>query len=167
MEKTQKELAFLRDLYVTPDWTRRFTELVDKNVKLDDAENVLYINAGTGDHCFAIREKLDEQAAVFGQCENDDLLSIARDKAIAVRSDVDFSTLNFEDDSFDAVVADATLFCLRILTNSSKILSASQKKAGRLQFFSRPPAALAKCFHFFGKCFSMRTSGNTVVRRKI
>ncbi|PYS86674.1 MAG: hypothetical protein DMF62_15115 [Acidobacteria bacterium] len=108
MEKTQKELAFLRDLYVTPDWTRRFTELVDKNVKLDDAENVLYINAGTGDHCFAIREKLDEQAAVFGQCENDDLLSIARDKAIAVRSDVDFSTLNFEDDSFDAVVADAT-----------------------------------------------------------
>lgn len=108
MEKTQKELAFLRDLYVTPDWTRRFTELVDKNLKLDDAENVLYINAGTGDHCFAIREKLDERTAIFGQCENEDVMSIARDKAIAVRSDVDFSTIDFEDDSFDAVIADAT-----------------------------------------------------------
>ena len=29
MEKTQKELAFLHDLYVTPDWTRRFAELAD------------------------------------------------------------------------------------------------------------------------------------------
>jgi SAM-dependent methyltransferase len=94
---------------VTPDWTRRFAELADKHLDLKKAENVLYINAGTGDHCFAIREKLDERTAVFGRCENDDLLSIARDKAIAVRSDVDFSTLEFEEDSFDAVIADASL----------------------------------------------------------
>jgi ubiquinone/menaquinone biosynthesis C-methylase UbiE len=109
MEKTQKELAFLRDLYVTPDWTRRFAELADKNLTFDDAENILYLNAGTGDHCFAIREKVEEGTAVFARCENEDVLSIARDKAIAVRSDVDFSTMTFEDDSFDAVIADASL----------------------------------------------------------
>jgi ubiquinone/menaquinone biosynthesis C-methylase UbiE len=109
MEKTQKELAFLRDLYVTPDWTRRFAELADNHLELDDAENVLYLNAGTGDHCFAIRDKVKDKTAVFARCENEDILSIARDKAIAVRSDVDFSTMTFEDDSFDAVIADASL----------------------------------------------------------
>jgi len=109
MEKTQKELAFLRDLYVTPDWTRRFAELADKHLNFEDAENVLYLNAGTGDHCFAIRDKVGEKTAVFGRCENEDMLSIARDKAIAVRSDVDFSTIDFEEDSFDTVIADASL----------------------------------------------------------
>src|SRR4029078_7562881 len=37
-------------------------------------------------------------------------LVIARDKAIAVKSDVDFSTLRFEGDSFDTVIADASLW---------------------------------------------------------
>lgn len=109
MEKSQKELAFIRDLYVTPDWTQRFTDLVDKNTDLAKAENVVYLNAGTGDHCFAIRERLDDEIAIFGACENEDLLLIARDKAIALRSDVDFSTIDFEEDSFGAVVADASL----------------------------------------------------------
>ena len=109
MEKTQKELAFLRDLYVTPDWTRRFAELADKHLNFDDTENVLYLNAGTGDHCFAIRDKLDDKTAVFARCENEDVLSIEKDKAIAVRSDVDFSTIDFEDESFDNVIADASL----------------------------------------------------------
>jgi len=109
MEKSQKELAFIRDLYVTPDWTQRFTDLVDKNTDLAKAENVVYLNAGTGDHCFAIRERLDDEIAIFGACENEDLLLIARDKAIALRSDVDFSTIEFEEDSFGAVIADASL----------------------------------------------------------
>ncbi|MGH9946230.1 MAG: hypothetical protein ACRD6X_03430, partial [Pyrinomonadaceae bacterium] len=109
MQKSQKELAFIRDLYLTPDWTRRFAELADKHLDLADVENVLYLNAGTGDHCFAIREKLDERISVFGACENEDLLGIARDKAIALRADVDFSTIEFEDDSFDAVIADLSL----------------------------------------------------------
>jgi len=109
MEKSQKELAFIRDLYITPDWTQRFADLVDKNTDLTKAENLVYLNAGTGDHCFAIRERLDEQTAIFGACENEDLLLIARDKAMALRSDVDFSTIEFEEDSFGAVIGDASL----------------------------------------------------------
>lgn len=109
MEKTQKELAFLRDIYVTPDWTGRFAELADKHLNFDDVENVLYLNAGSGDHSIAIREKLDEKISFFARCENEDLVSIARDKAIATRSDVDFSLIDFEEDAFDAVVADASL----------------------------------------------------------
>jgi ubiquinone/menaquinone biosynthesis C-methylase UbiE len=108
MAKTQKELAFLRDLYINDEWTRRFADLVDKHVDLSKLGNLLYINAGTGNHCFTLREKAGEDTTIFATCENEDLLSIARDKAIAVKSDVDFSMTRFEDDSFDSVIADAS-----------------------------------------------------------
>jgi ubiquinone/menaquinone biosynthesis C-methylase UbiE len=108
MAKTEKELAFLRDLYINDSWTRRFTDLVDKHLKFTDAENFLYVNAGTGNHCFALRERIDDKTAVFATCENEDLLRIAQDKAIAVKADVDISALRFEDDSFDAVLTDAS-----------------------------------------------------------
>ena len=108
MAKTQKELAFLRDLYINDQWTSRFTDLADKHLKFSGIENLLYVNAGTGAHAFALREKVDKDTAIFAACEDEDILAIARDKAIAVRSDVDFSITRFEDDSFDAVLADAT-----------------------------------------------------------
>lgn len=108
MAKTQKELAFLRDLYIEDAWTHRFTELVDKHLKLDESENLLYLNAGTGNHAFALQEKYGEKTDVFAAVENEDLLAIARDKAAAISSNVDVSMIRFEDESFDTVLADAT-----------------------------------------------------------
>src|SRR4051812_45341495 len=108
MAKTQRELAFLRDLHIQDEWTKRFTDLVDKHIDLRDSENLLYINAGTGGHALAIAERFGEKTDVFAVCEDEDTLKIARDKAAALRSEVDFSCIRFEDDSFDAVLADAT-----------------------------------------------------------
>ncbi|MFN0141318.1 MAG: methyltransferase domain-containing protein [Pyrinomonadaceae bacterium] len=107
MAKTQKEMAFLRDL-IADDWTRRFTELVDKHLDLSDSENLLYINAGTGGHALFLDEKFGSQADIFASCENEDMLTIARDKAAAVSSRAEFSAMRFEDDAFDAVLADAS-----------------------------------------------------------
>jgi ubiquinone/menaquinone biosynthesis C-methylase UbiE len=108
MTKTEKELAFLRDLSIESDWTRRFTDLVDKHIDLRDSDNMLYINAGVGGHALSLDERFGEKTDIFASCENEDLLAIARDKAAALRSDVDFSTLRFEDEAFDAVLGDAT-----------------------------------------------------------
>jgi ubiquinone/menaquinone biosynthesis C-methylase UbiE len=108
MVKTQKELAFLRDLYIHDEWTRRFTELLDKHVDLKGDENILYVNAGTGNHAFALREKVKSDTAIFATCEDEDMLAIARDKAAAVKADIDFSMIEFEDDAFDTVLADAS-----------------------------------------------------------
>ena len=99
----------MRDLYIQDDWTKRFTDLVDKHIDLRDSENMLYINAGTGGHALAIGERFGEKTDIFATCEDEDTLTIARDKAAAVRSEVDFSDVRFEDDAFDAVLADATL----------------------------------------------------------
>ncbi|MEO5859347.1 MAG: class I SAM-dependent methyltransferase [Pyrinomonadaceae bacterium] len=108
MAKTERELAFVRDLDINESWTRRFTDLIDKHVGFKDAENILYINAGTGDHCIAIREKTDEKKTIVATCENDELLKIARDKGAAVRAEIEFLDDEIDDDSFDAVIADAS-----------------------------------------------------------
>jgi hypothetical protein len=107
MAKTQKELAYLRDL-LQAEWTLRFTDLVDKHIDLSDSENALYQNAGTGTHAMSLGYKYGGKTDIFAACENDDLLTIARDKAAAVSSAVDFSTIRFDDDAFDAVISDAT-----------------------------------------------------------
>src|SRR5689334_6976442 len=109
MAKTQKELAFLRELSVDEQWTRRFTDLIDKHFDFADIENLLYINASTGSHAFELSEKLEDKTNIFATAENEDMLRIARDKAAAIRSGVDFSMIRFDEDSFDAVLADASL----------------------------------------------------------
>lgn len=108
MPKTQRELAFIRDLYINEDWTKRFTDLLDEHLDLKDVENLVYLNAGTGGHCLELREKADEKTAIFVSCGDEEMLNIARDKAIAVKADVEFSNTNFENDAFDMVIADAT-----------------------------------------------------------
>lgn len=109
METTTREQAFLTDLYLSNEWTPRFTDVADKYLDLSDSENLLYINAGTGSHAIALGERWSEKVDIFAACENEDTLSIARDKAAAVSSPVDFSTIRFEDDAFDAVLADGSL----------------------------------------------------------
>lgn len=99
----------MRDLYITDDFTRRFTELADKHLDLRKSENVIYLNAGTATHCIAVAEAAGKETIVFGACENEELLHIARDKAAALRSEVEMSKKSFDSDSFDSVVADASL----------------------------------------------------------
>ena len=108
MAKTQKELAFLRELYIDEEWTRRFTDLIDKHFNFSDIENLLYINASTGSHAFELAEKLDDKVGIFATVDNEHMLNIARDKAAAIRSGVDFSMIRFDEDSFDSVLADAS-----------------------------------------------------------
>jgi ubiquinone/menaquinone biosynthesis C-methylase UbiE len=74
MAKTERELAFVRDLDINETWTKRFTDLLDKHASFKNAAKILYINAGTGDHCIAVREKVNEKTEMFATCENDELL---------------------------------------------------------------------------------------------
>lgn len=108
MSQSERELAFLRDLYINSEWTKRFTDLVDKGFDLKHIENLAYLNAGTGDHCIELHEKIDESTTMFAVCENPELLKIARDKALAVKADISFSDNRPEDNAFDGVIADAS-----------------------------------------------------------
>lgn len=108
MSKTEKELAFLQDLYIATDWTERFTDLLGKDFNTEEFENILYINAGTGNYALDLEEKVEENTELIAVPENEELLKIAQAKADVIKSDIVFTALR-PVRKFDAVIADASL----------------------------------------------------------
>jgi ubiquinone/menaquinone biosynthesis C-methylase UbiE len=112
-DKSAKELAYLHDLYVATDWSERFTRLVDENIKLPNDGQLLYVEAGTGNHVIELREKLDEKVALFATESDGERLNIAKAKAVATNSAIHFQNsfpheLNFPDAAFGTVICDAS-----------------------------------------------------------
>lgn len=145
MSKTQKELAFLRDLYIETDWTERFTNIFDENFKFSGEKKILYVNAGTGNHALALRKKMKEDTEFFGVCENNELLTIAKAKDAAVKAGIDFSKA-LPTGKFDAVVADASF----VRPKDLKEFLAQTVSASNKQFICVLPTAGS-----FGEIFSI------------
>lgn len=112
--KSEKELAFLQDLYVATDWGERFAALIDKHVQLPKKGRMLYVAAGTSGHALAMQERAGDKLSLVCLDESEECLELGRVKAMAVRADPEFrraqlEALSFEDDQFDLVVGDASL----------------------------------------------------------
>ena len=112
--KSEKELAFLQDLYVATDWGERFTELVDEHVELPPEGRVLYVAAGTGGHAMALQERTNEKVKLLCVDESDECLELARAKAVALHEQTEFhredvNALSFPNDQFELVLGDASL----------------------------------------------------------
>ena len=111
--KSQKDLAFLYDLYVATDWGERFAALVDEHVELPKKGRALYVAAGTAGHAMALNRR-EEELSLLCVDENVECLEIARAKAVALHQEAEFQRedsqeLSFEDDQFDLVLGDASL----------------------------------------------------------
>src|SRR5919202_3286261 len=111
-----KELAYLHELYVAPDWGERFAELIDEHVQLPKEGRALYVAAGTGGHALALQERAGADVTLIGVDESEERLRLARAKAQAAKlgAQTEFrltqlEALDFEDDQFDLVVGDASL----------------------------------------------------------
>ena len=115
MRKSDKELAFLHDLYVATDWGERFAALVDGHVRLPKEGRALYVGSGTGGHALALAERGGAALELVGVEESEGQVELARAKAAAVDgAGVEFhhaqlEDLAFEDEQFDLVVGDASL----------------------------------------------------------
>jgi SAM-dependent methyltransferase len=113
--KSDKELAFLHDLYVATDWGERFAGLVDAHVTLPKEGRALYVGSGTGGHALAVAARGGAALELVGVEESEEQVELARAKAAAVEGPgVDFrhaqlEALAFEDEQFDLVVGDASL----------------------------------------------------------
>jgi ubiquinone/menaquinone biosynthesis C-methylase UbiE len=107
-KKTDKELAFLQDLFIAPDWGERFAELIDEHVKLPDEGKALYAAAGTGGHAMALQERAGKKLEMLCVDENAECLELAQAKASATSEDIRFShghldSLALPDNEFDLV----------------------------------------------------------------
>lgn len=113
-EKTTKELAFLKDLYIASDWGERFAEILDENVKLPDEGRMLYVEAGTGGHSLSIQGKLGDKAELISVDESEEVVEIALAKANVMKREINYQQapldfLPFEDNEFDLVIGDASM----------------------------------------------------------
>jgi len=120
--KTDKELAFLHDLYIATDWGERFAGLMDEYVQVPKAGHALYVAAGTGGHALAIKERTGQDMTLIGVDESEARLALARAKAAATKLDevtefraAQLEALAFEDEQFDLVLGDASLVAVERL----------------------------------------------------
>ena len=112
--KSDKELAFLHDLFIAPDWGERFAELIDEHLKLPKEGKALYVEAGTGGHAIALQERAGNRLDLLCVDENTECLELARAKATATNDKVGFDTtkldnLGLRDNEFDLVIGNASL----------------------------------------------------------
>jgi ubiquinone/menaquinone biosynthesis C-methylase UbiE len=113
-KKSDQELAFLRDLYVMPDWGERFAELLDHDLDLPTEGRMLYVQAGTGGHAMAIQEVLEDDVRLVCVDESEESLELARAKAAVVHVETEFKQsppdhLPFRDGEFKVVIGDLSL----------------------------------------------------------
>jgi len=112
--KTDKEIAFIQDLFIAPDWGERFAELIDEHVKLPKEGEALYVAAGTGAHALALRERAGDKLELLCIDENPECLELAKAKATATNEKVTFDIaqpdrLRLSDNRFDLVIGNASL----------------------------------------------------------
>ena len=112
--KSDKELAFLQDLFIAPDWGERFAELIDEHVTPPKEGEALYVAGGTGGHAMGLHERAGEKLELLCVDENPECTELARAKATATSERISFVTtpfdnLNLEDNRFDLVIGNASL----------------------------------------------------------
>ncbi|MDQ2854835.1 MAG: class I SAM-dependent methyltransferase [Acidobacteriota bacterium] len=112
--KPQKELAFIQDLLIAPDWGERFAALIDEYVKVPKKGRLLYAGTGTGGHALVLRERAGQKIEFLGVDESDESIEIARAKAVTLGVSAEFRTtkldqLEMNDNQFDLVVGDLSL----------------------------------------------------------
>ena len=112
--KTNKELAYLHELFIATDWGERFAELIDEHVKLPKEGQVLYVAAGTGGHAIALQERSAVDLKFLCVDENEECLELARVKATALKDTAEFrqetvDDLAQPDNEFNLVIGDGSL----------------------------------------------------------
>lgn len=152
-KKTEKELAFLADLFIAPDWGERFAALIDEQLKLPHKGRAIYLNAGAGSHAMALQERGGHELSWLWVDESNESLDLARAKALTTKAPADFQvnaveSLALADDQFDLALAEGSLLApARVPSMISELVRVARPKA--TVAFSLPTSAS------FGEFFSI------------
>ncbi len=152
--KSEKELAFLHDLYVAPDWGERFADLVDAHVELPKEGRALYVAAGTGGHAMALQERAGNKLELLGVDESEEQLELARAKAVALNEKTIFqresaSSLSFADDRFDLVLGNASMIAPGRLREMISEMARVAKPGGSVAFWLPTASSFGEFFSIF------------------
>src|ERR1043166_9281293 len=151
--KTNKELAFLHDLFVSADWGERFAEMIGEHVGLPKKGRAVVVGAGTGGHVIALQERANKDLRFLAVDESEDNLELAREKVRATKDPVEFSkqrgdSLELQDDQFSLVIGDGSLV-------HSERIPAMIDELARVSAPGAPVALVLPSFSSFGEFFSV------------
>ena len=151
--KTNKELAYLYELFVATDWGERFAELIDEHIKLPKKGQALYLASGTGGHAIALQEQSGHKLKFLGIDENAESLELARAKATLLKDATEFrlgtlDRLAIPDNTFDLVIGDGSL------VNTERI-PAMLAEMARVAAPGATVALTTPTFSSFGEFFSI------------
>ena len=164
--KSDKEIAFLQDLFIAPDWGERFAELIDQHIKLPKKGKALYVAAGTGGHALALYERAGEKLELLCVDENPECTELARAKATATGERITFDTapldkLTLSDNHFDLVIGNASLVPRQRVKKMFSELVRVAAPARRSHLPFQPSQALANSFRSTGKHYTTTDSSIT------
>jgi ubiquinone/menaquinone biosynthesis C-methylase UbiE len=114
MNEHAREKAFRYDLFVASDWTERLDDLVAKHLTVPEKGRLLEVNCGTGARVIELASALKE-GEVVGVDPDEERVAIANAKALTAKTENysfhvgDAAQLDFDEGSFDVVVADASI----------------------------------------------------------
>jgi ubiquinone/menaquinone biosynthesis C-methylase UbiE len=143
--KTNKELAFLHELFVATDWGERFAALMDEHVHLPKEGRALYVASGTGGHAIALQERSGDNLKFLCVDENEEALELARAKATVLKDGIEFRRetndhLSIPDDQFNLVLGEGSLTHTeripRMLAEMSRVAAPGATVALTLPTFS-------------------------------
>jgi hypothetical protein len=160
MSKTEKELAFINDLFIGGDWTKRFAQIVDKRIKFAETGKLLYYNSGSGTHALELRDKFGSEAEIYAVSETSELQKISQAKLDVIDADeardgINYAEINFihdaPDKTFDAVLADASFVRPKDLPEF--IEEMADLSAGKVAVFLPTAGSFGEIFSFMWETF--------------
>lgn len=155
MGKTQKELAYLRDLYISGEWTERFTALADKHLKLPAKGRFLFFNADTGNYLVTLRDKLKKDVELICVFENEEIRKIAEAKADAMKVKINFADAkDLKSEAFDYVLADLSLTAPGNISEILDELFYLTKRGGEIAFFAPTAGSFGEVYSYLWESLS-------------
>ncbi|HZS05018.1 MAG TPA: class I SAM-dependent methyltransferase [Blastocatellia bacterium] len=114
-QTSDKEQAFLYDLFIVPGWREVFDQMVDEEIEVPEKGRILDAGCGTGGYAVSLAAKLGADSEVVGVDTSAERLELARGKAEVQK----VKRVSFESGSpeasgqaasdFDLVIGDASM----------------------------------------------------------
>lgn len=134
MIKSAKELAFIYDLYIVPNWREAFDAALEELLKLPKSGRILDAGCGTGTFAFDLAVKMGDRGEVVAVEEDKERLKLALGKnSIKNLENLKFiqaplDSISSLERAFDVAILDVSLFTPRQLQDDLELILSDLKK---------------------------------------